>query len=125
VRLWEVIVVKPFTKRTKYGSKTVKRDGITFHSKKEADRWSQLKLLEKAGRITNLERQVKIPLWGKDGPILTDKGTRQRTYVADFAYVDWDLNGVKVIEDSKGFETPEFKLKRAILEAQNVSLLIT
>ena len=118
-------MARPFTKRTKYGSKTVKRDGITFHSKKEADRWSQLKLLEKAGRITNLERQVKIPLWGRDGPVMTDKGTRQRTYVADFTYVDWDLNGVKVIEDSKGFETPEFKLKRAILEAQNVSLLIT
>lgn len=122
---WGLLMARPFTKRTKYGSKTVKRDGITFHSKKEADRWSQLKLLEKAGRITNLERQVKIPLWGRDGPVMTDKGTRQRTYVADFTYVDWDLNGVKVIEDSKGFETPEFKLKRAILEAQNVSLLIT
>ena len=112
-------------KRAKYGAKKTTVDGIKFDSKAEALRWLVLKDLEKAGDIQNLERQVKIPLWGQSGAILTDSGKKQRTYVADFRYVDWRLNGVIVIEDKKGFETPEFKLKRAILEAQNVTLLIT
>ena len=112
-------------RRHKYGAKPTIADGIKFPSKKEAHRWLELKLLEKAGRITNLERQIKIPLQGKFGPIMTDSGKSQRTYVADFRYVDWDLNGVVVIEDSKGMETPEFKLKKAILAAQNVELLIS
>jgi hypothetical protein len=115
--------VKP--KRSKYGAKRTTVDGINFDSAKEARRWMQLRQLEMGGEITNLERQVKIPLFGRDGPIMTNGGTRQRTYVADFKYVDWRLNGVTVIEDSKGMETPEFKLKKAILAAQNVSLLIT
>lgn len=112
-------------KRHKYRAKSVTVDGIKFPSKKEARRWSELRLMEKAGEISNLERQVKIPLFGKNGPIMTDSGKSQRTYVADFRYVDWRLNGVIVIEDSKGYETPEFKLKKAILQAQNVELLIT
>lgn len=112
-------------KRQKYGADRADLDGAKFDSKKEARRWGQLKFLEQAGEITNLERQVPIPLWGKDGPIMTDSGKRQRTYVADFRYVDWRLNGVVVIEDAKGMETPEFKLKKAILSAQNIELLIS
>lgn len=112
-------------KPNKYRAEKMVVDGIKFDSKKEARRWSELKLLEKAGEIANLERQVKIPLFGRDGPIMTNSGKSQRSYVADFRYVDWGLNGVVVIEDSKGMETPEFKLKKAILEAQNVTLLIT
>ena len=116
---------KPKPKRSKYGAKRTVRDGFRFDSIAEANRWSQLRLRELAGEITNLERQVKIPLFGRDGPIMTDSGKSQRTYVADFRYIDWDLNGVTVIEDKKGFETPEFKLKKAILSAQNVEILIT
>lgn len=111
--------------KSKYGSKRETLDGIKFDSKKEAQRWAQLKFLEKAGEITNLERQIPIPLFGRDGPIMTDSGKRQRTYIADFRYIDRRLNGVVVIEDSKGMETPEFKLKKAILAAQNVELLIS
>lgn len=110
---------------SKYRSQGTTVDGIRFDSKKEARRWCELKLLEKAGEISNLERQVPIPLYGKEGPILTDSGKRQRTYVADFRYCDSRLNGAVVIEDAKGFETPEFKLKKAILAAQNVTLLIS
>lgn len=112
-------------KRSKYGAKKHIVDGIKFDSIKEANRWIDLNHLQDAGRITNLERQVKIPLWGRDGPIMTDSGKTQRVYVADFRYVDWDLNGVIVIEDSKGMETPEFKLKKAILNAQNIDVFIT
>lgn len=112
-------------KRSKYGAKRTTVDGIKFDSAKEASRWSQLKLMELAGEITNLERQVRIELQGQSGPIMTNSGKKVRTYVADFRYVDWTKGGIWVIEDSKGFETPEFKLKKAILAAQNVELLIT
>ena len=112
-------------KRSKYGAVKTVRDGIKFDSKKEADRWTVLNKLQDAGEISNLQRQVRIPLWGQGGPIMTKGGTKQRTYVADFKYVDWRLNGIWVIEDAKGYETPEFDLKRAILNAQNVTLTIT
>ena len=105
----------------KYGAEPTVLDGVRFHSKKEAKRWAELCLLERAGEIGNLERQVEIPLVGRDGPILTPTG-RQAHYIADFTYVDWRLNGVKVIEDAKGAETPEFRLKRAILRAQGVEV---
>ena len=112
-------------KRSKYGAKRITVEGINFDSKKEAARYHELRLLEIAGEIGDLQRQVRIPLNGADGPIMTDSGKRHRVYIADFSYVDWRLNGVKVYEDSKGFATPEFKLKLAILNAQNVEIKVT
>jgi len=109
----------PGKRAHKYGAKSIVVDGIRFPSKKEARRWQELRLLEKAGRITNLERQVRIPLHGRNGPILTPTG-RPMAYVADARYVDWDRQGRTVIEDAKGYETPEFKIKRAILAAQGI-----
>ena len=106
------------------GALRVTVDGMTFDSKAEAERWAQLRLLEQAGEIAELRRQVPIGLEGRDGPILTDSRKRQRTYVADFVYFDCAL-GVTVIEDRKGYPTEVFKLKRAILEAQGVRLRIT
>ena len=111
-------------RRSKYGATKTVVDGIKFDSKKEAARWVDLNRLQDAGHVAQLERQVPIVLQGKNGPLLTKTG-RERTYVADFKYVDWRLNGVWIIEDVKGYETAEFKLKRAILEAQNVTLTIT
>lgn len=99
-------------------------DGIRFHSKKEARRYQELKLLERAGQISNLERQVKIELHGKSGPILTEKGNVM-SYIADFRYVDWDLGGAWVIEDAKGFRTDLYKLKKAILKAQGITITET
>lgn len=58
-------------KKSKYGNKRVERHGIKFDSKREADRYTILLADQQAGHITNLERQVKIPLMGKNGPILT------------------------------------------------------
>lgn len=113
------------SKRSKYGAKKMVVQGLTFDSKKEADRWLVLRDLERKGDIGGLQRQVRYDLQGRDGPILTDKKTKTRAYVADFQYVDWRLNGAVVIEDVKGFETPEFKLKRSILEAQGITLTIT
>ena len=100
----------------KYKAEPITVDGIRFDSKKEARRWCALLLLQRGGVISGLERQVKIALVGQCGSILTPKG-RQAYYVADFVY--WE-DGVKVIEDAKGYKTAEYLLKRAILAAQGI-----
>lgn len=111
------------TKR-KYRNNPVERDGILFDSQKEAERWAALRLIERAGLIVDLRRQVRIPLLGKNGPVRFQPSNRAAVYVADFAYFDVP-KGVEVIEDTKGFQTPEFKLKRAILAAQGVEIMLT
>ena len=78
-----------------------------FPSKKEFTRWKELLILEKTGHIKCLKRQVKYP-------VLID-GIKIFTYIADFDYYDEDGN--QVIEDSKGFETAIFKIKRKAVEA--------
>ena len=103
----------------KYGNKKVTVDGIKFDSKKEAGRWFDLKLLEKAGEIGGLKRQVPFYLEGRDGPILTPTGRKMR-YLADFTYVDWRHSGAKIVEDAKGFRTPEYLIKKAILAAMGI-----
>ncbi len=110
--------------KNKYGNKRVERHGMTFDSVREADRYDELRLLEKGGEICHLERQVPFPLNGRDGPIKTPTG-KQAFYIADFTYVDWRLNGAKVVEDAKGVETEIFKLKRAILAADGVEIVTT
>lgn len=102
------------------GTEPIVVDGIRFASKREARRWSELRLLERAGQIADLERQVPIVLQGRDGPILTRTG-RHMKYVADFRYVD-RRNGAVVIEDAKGWATDAFALKRAILAAMGVEV---
>lgn len=106
------------------GAQRVTVDGEGFDSKAEADRWGQLRLLEKAGQIRDLRRQVKIGLEGRDAPILSDSGRQQRVYVADFTYFDEAL-GATVIEDRKGHATEVFNLKKAILAAQGIQVLVT
>lgn len=95
--------------------------GITFDSKREAKRWGELKFLEQAGEITDLKRQVPFPLFGRDDAILTPPG-RKMHYIADFTYTDLRLNGVRVVEDSKGWATEVFKIKKAILAAQGIEI---
>lgn len=103
---------------TKYRAKRVQIGAESFDSRKEAKRFCDLQMLERGGEIADLERQVKIPLEGRDGPILTPTG-RKAHYVADFVYHD-TRTGQTVIEDVKGMRTPEYLLKRAILAAQGV-----
>lgn len=104
----------------KYGNRKTVVDGITFDSAKEAKRWAELKLLERAGQIKCLMRQSAVHMLGQNGPIRTPTG-RQAKYVADFSYVTVP-DGVWVIEDAKGFQTPEYKLKRAILAAMGITI---
>lgn len=111
-------------RRVRGTERTTTADGITHDSKTEAQRWEQLKLLQAAGEICGLRRQVSIGLVGRDGPIMTDSGRQQRVYKADFVYVDNAL-GITVIEDRKGHETEVFNLKKAILAAQGIEIHIT
>lgn len=87
-------------------------------SKREHRRIAELRLMERAGLIQGLQTQVSIPLVGRDAPILTPTG-RQMHYVADAVYVE---NGERVIEDSKGFHTDVYLLKRAILAAMGIKV---
>jgi hypothetical protein len=98
----------------KYRAKKIEVDGLTFDSQKEAARWFDLLSLQRAKLITDLQRQVRFDLHGQHMPLVSDKG-RRLSYVADFVYRRRD--GVQVIEDAKGFKTPEYKLKKAILRA--------
>ena len=115
---------KPKGKPRERGAQRTIVDGINFDSKAEAKRWQDLCLLQKAGQISGLRRQVDIGLIGRDAPIMTDGGKKQRVYRADFVYIDHAL-GVQVIEDRKGHETEMFKFKRAVLAAQGVTVVIT
>lgn len=102
----------------KYHARRVSVDGEKFDSQAEYERWRELRLLERAGEISNLERQVKIPLEIGGRPIkVRSKGYpngRPVKYWADFVYFE---NGQRVYEDKKGFDTPISRLKRAVVEA--------
>lgn len=95
----------------KYHAKKTELDGITFDSRKEADRYAELKLLERSGAIHNLRRQVRyelIPAQKKDGKTIE----RACHYIADFVYEE---NRKTVVEDVKGFRTKEYVLKRKLM----------
>lgn len=98
-------------RRNKYNAKKTVVDGIEFDSIREADRYCELKLLEKAKEIRNLELQPRFLLQDK----FKDKmGTTHRKieYVADFMYVDKDDK--KIVEDVKGVMTDVYKLKKKL-----------
>ena len=108
---------------SKYRSKKIRLpDGVVFDSQKEYARWCELKLLARAGKIKDLQRQVKFVLIpaqyepdtiGKRGGVKRGKLIeREISYVADFCYIE---NGNPVVEDSKGFRTPEYKMKRKMM----------
>ena len=91
-----------------YNKITVTGDGIRHDSQKEANRWEELKLLQRAGKIKNLQRQVKFELT----PKLAD--FRASYYIADFVYEDL-ASGKTVVEDCKGMRTDVYKLKKKML----------
>jgi hypothetical protein len=99
----------------KYRNQKVEVDGIKFDSKKEAKRWQELKLLEAAGEIANLQRQVRytlLPSQERD----TGKKERAVEYVADFSYLAPKSRlGYLHVEDVKGMRTPLYILKRKLM----------
>jgi len=85
--------------------------GITFDSKWESERYLYLKSLEKAGRVKDLELQPRYNITVNDQKICA--------YVADFKYNKENADGIweHIVEDAKGVETPEFKLKKKLMKA--------
>jgi len=108
----------------KYGSKKVEIDGIVFDSKKEAKRFQELSLLEKAGAIQGLNRQVKYVLIPeqREPDIIGKRGgrkpgkllERECAYIADFVYFDHGLGKI-IVEDTKGFRTKDYIIKRKLM----------
>lgn len=107
---------------SKYHSTPTEVNGIRFDSKREANRWAELRLMERAGKIQKLKRQVKyllIPSQYRDGKCIE----REASYIADFVYIK---DGHLIVEDCKGFRTPEYKLKRKLmLERYDIRLVET
>lgn len=109
----------------KYHNKRVEYDGKVFDSLKEKKRYCQLQLLEKQGMISNLRLQVSFelipPIYEDEVVQLKTKTKikkklvqRATTYIADFVY---DSDGKTIVEDTKGFRTKEYELKKKMMRA--------
>ncbi len=96
----------------KYSNTKVWLDNIEFDSKKEARRYSQLKLLIRAKEIMDLKMQVPFEL--QEGFRDNQKNWRRPIiYIADFTYIDIRTPFL-IIEDTKGFRTPDYKIKKKL-----------
>ena len=91
---------------SKYHAVKTSFNGIVFDSKKEAHRYYELSILQAAGEISNLQRQVTYELIPKQD------GERACTYKADFVYQE---NGKTVVEDVKGVRTDAYTIKRKLM----------
>lgn len=94
---------------SKYRNKPVTIDGIRFDSKREANRYCELKLLHQAGEIHKLRTHPRYTLLEP----FEVKGVKYRgiVYEADFSYTE---NGVQVVEDVKGVKTQVFRIKEKL-----------
>jgi len=108
----------------KFGAIPTTVDGIQFASMKEARRWGELRLMEQAGEIRNLQRQVPVPLEGRDGPLKTRSGRVMRLTV-DFVYEDSRLGWATVYEDAKGKPTRDYEVRRAVAQAMGIEVIET
>ena len=106
----------------KYNARMVSLDGFTFDSSMEAQRYAELKILEKAGEIRDLKihpEYVLEPSFKKNG-----KTYRKIVYEADFSYTDANTEE-EIVEDVKGYKTDVYRLKRRLFEARFPNLTIT
>lgn len=99
---------KPYSK---YGAKKVSFDGIEFDSTKEARRYQDLVLMQKAGQIRELRRQVPFEV--------TLNGVHICKWIADFVYHENTYECPRVVEDCKGFKTDIYRLKKKLVEAKH------
>lgn len=98
----------------KYGNRKVTVDGIQFDSMREAKRWRELKWLQRAGQISNLDRQVSYELIPSIRSEQTGKVIQRAvSYIADFVYQTEDGNWI--VEDAKGFRTEAYKIKKKMM----------
>lgn len=101
--------------RSKYAAVRTEVDGHKFASKKEARRYAELKLLERAGKIADLKLQPRIECRVAGYGLVC-------TYVADFFYIPVskpsdNFHYLPTYEDVKGFKTPIYKLKKRLVKA--------
>lgn len=104
------------TVRNMYKSKYRNKKVSGYDSKKERDRAFELKMLERHGIIYGLEMQVKFELIPAQYVIISGKRTcieKSCSYKADFVYVDENKNFI--VEDSKGFKTEVYKIKKKLM----------
>ncbi len=116
--------------KNKYGNRKIEYNGETFDSTKEYRRYTELLLLERAGAIQDLRRQVDFELvpafyedvytgeYYKRGDRMGEPKMKRVcvekavVYYADFTYRQ---NGEYIVEDTKGFKTPEYVIKRKLM----------
>lgn len=116
-------------RKSKYHARKVLVGGQKFDSQREAARWQELLLLQRAGKISGLRRQVPFLLipaqrrttWDPSKKeFITRCVERKCTYIADFVYTE-AATGKEVVEDAKGVKTPEYIIKRKLmLERLNI-----
>lgn len=98
-------------KMGKYKNRKLAIDGEVFDSQKEYARYRELALLQRAGQISDLKRQVRyelIPTQRIGGKVVE----KSCAYIADFVYTE---NGETVVEDTKGFRTKDYIIKRKLM----------
>ena len=110
-------------KKQKYGNKIIVVDGMKFHSVREYERWIYLCHLAQGGVISELRRQVEFDLIPAqyEEPIIGSRGGMRKgkcieravKYIADFVYLD--ENGGTVVEDSKGYHTKDYIIKKKLM----------
>lgn len=115
--------------RNKYGNKKCQYNGIVFDSRHEMQRYKELLLLQRAGKISDLELQKHFELIPAQYEISTEvyksgprKGQpkpgklieRAVEYIADFYYYD-HMKGCVIVEDTKGMKTKEYIIKRKLM----------
>lgn len=96
---------------SKYNNKKIQVDMYVFDSVLEAKRYQQLKLLERAKVIKNL--QLQVPFILQESFRKNNKTYRKIEYIADFVYEE---NGKTIVEDTKGMKTDVFKIKQKLFE---------
>lgn len=104
---YRAMIAKP--KGSKYKNKRLNVDGFTYDSKAEAHYGELLRIREKAGEVSNIERQKPFQLIAVNGESIG-------SYKADFVFWDKLVNRQRVV-DVKGIRTPVFSLKKKLVEA--------
>jgi hypothetical protein len=101
-------------KRHKYAAERTEVDGERLDSKKEAAQYRKLLVLQQAGVISNLKRQVPYEL--------NEGGTFSYKYIADFVYKIVET-GEEVVQDAKGYRTAEYKKKKRLMkQVHNITI---
>lgn len=103
--------------KNKYNASKTVVDGITFDSRKEAERYNVLMQMQEEGKIKDLQLQVKFELIPPQ-KFEHQKSERAVNYIADFVYYS-NTEGMIIVEDVKGKETKDYIIKRKLMKYQH------